>query len=801
MVVPTDAEMFTHRKNLGARNLDDAISVHMEEGDVQVSAKQAIQAVRGRSTFTFLRDSDLQRQYRSSQRENFDFFTVIPLFVILYGAVVTRLNIENIGTENAWLQASFATASALSLLFIPYILMRMVVFYTPVHKQRMLSFRLSKVWLQLCYRGKIEDVIGFCVQISAGLCLLGRVYAGQCDSSISVWSTQSCNPVADLNSIPGDQVIFLYVLPLGAQCVLRGISIYSLVASNILSMFFVILASVHVGGLIEAWTVMYSTFFLIVVLMMERMMFATFMQGQAMLAAVKLNAKHELELLALSRDNERKLKESEICQLRSLLGNAAHDLKTPLHSIEADLDVLNSFMSGIPKNVLQSARETFQRNGAGVSFDLQSIFESLTATCKFMAMAINRSQDFMKASNNIALIPMMETFELESALAISVTCMRHIQSTRIITVHPIDSSICSNLISDKHWLSENVLCLLSNALKYSNDGAIDLRIRLIEAPTRGCPSPLTALLDVTGEGEPMNNVVDEAEKRPLVRLNSIKTSSISSSFETKSMILVSVEDTGIGIAEEARQNLFQSFKQAQRMAGGTGLGLYSLSKRVEALGGTNGVSSRSDGKQGSVFWFTFPYRPDETATLDAASTHGSLRIQNQQTKIYSGGSTPIKKRFILLVDDSISILKVTSRLLKMSGHEVETAANGFIGLKILQDAFVSQKFDMVLSDLQMPVMDGIEATRRYREFEEEEMRRESKDDALIYKCKRKRLPIVGMSANSDDQSKQQALDSGMDYFITKPFSYQDLLPILHDIQMKLDSSSSSCVGEQDQSSI
>ena len=776
----------------------------------------------GRSFLTFLRDPDLQKQYQSSQRKHFDSYTVTPLFLITYVAVATRSNLSKIVTENMWFQASFAFILLFSLLFVPYVLLRMIVYYTPVEKQLRSSYKRSKVWLRICYQMRIEDVLGILAQMSAGLCLLGRVYAGQCSSPINVWSSQSCNTVADMNSIPGDQVIFLYVLPLGTQCVLRGISIYSLVASCILSMLFVILASVHVGSLVEAWTILYSIAFLTIMLMVERLMFATFMQGQLMLVAVKLNAKHELELLALSRDNERKLKESEICQLRSLLGNAAHDLKTPLHSIEADLDVLNSFMSGIPKSVLQNARETFQINGAGVSFDLQSIFGSLTATCKFMAMAINRSQDFMKASNNIALIPMMETFDLESAVAISVTCIHHVQSTRIITVHPIDSSICSNLISDKHWLSENVLCLLSNALKYSDDGAVDLRISLIDAPTRGSPPLLTdslglmavsknkgkckkvevsrRLASVVELRQPLSHVDSKAGQRSLTHLTSIDTESLESSFETKSMILVSVEDTGIGIAEEARQNLFQSFKQAQRMAGGTGLGLYSLSKRVEALGGTNGVSSRSDGKQGSVFWFTFPYRPDETATLDAASTHGSLRIQNQQIKIYSG-STPIKKRSILVVDDSISILKVTSRLLKMSGHEVETAANGFIGLKILQDAFVSQKFDMVLSDLQMPVMDGIEATRRYREYEEEEMRRESRDDALNRTSERKRLLIVGMSANSDDQSKQQALDSGMDYFIPKPFSYQDLRPILYDIQMKIDSSPSSGISTQDPSNI
>jgi CheY-like chemotaxis protein len=241
--------------------------------------------------------------------------------------------------------------------------------------------------------------------------------------------------------------------------------------------------------------------------------------------------------------------------------------------------------------------------------------------------------------------------------------------------------------------------------------------------------------------------------------------------ETKLMVLITVEDTGIGIAEEARKNLFQPFKQAQRMAGGTGLGLYSLSKRVEALGGLNGVSDRTDGKQGSVFWFTFPYRPDRAAATDA-----NPEMVSEVSDSYPTASEPTAHKRILVIDDSLSILKVTSRLLMMNGHTVETAPNGSVGLKMLKEAFASQEFDMVLTDLQMPVMDGIEGTRRFREFEAGEMIIGIENSGC--EPKRKKLLIVGMSANSDCQSKQEALDSGMDFFLTKPFSYQDLRPII-----------------------
>jgi CheY-like chemotaxis protein len=129
-----------------------------------------------------------------------------------------------------------------------------------------------------------------------------------------------------------------------------------------------------------------------------------------------------------------------------------------------------------------------------------------------------------------------------------------------------------------------------------------------------------------------------------------------------------------------------------------------------------------------------------------------------------------------VIDDSISVLKVTSRLLMMNGHTVATAPNGSVGLKMLKDASSAQEYNMVLIDLQMPVMDGIEATRRFRLFESEEIKLMESEGSTT----RKKLLIVGMSANSDCQSKQEALDSGMDYFVTKPFSYQDLRSIIFD---------------------
>jgi CheY-like chemotaxis protein len=343
------------------------------------------------------------------------------------------------------------------------------------------------------------------------------------------------------------------------------------------------------------------------------------------------------------------------------------------------------------------------------------------------------------------------------------------------------------VITDKHWLIENLMCLLSNAVKYSPGGVtIDLYLEML-----------------SGDALEVHRAM-------------LSSQCMSSKLSDAPVLRVTVEDPGIGIPEATRSSLFQPFKQAQRMAGGTGLGLYSLKNRIVALGGDCGVNNRSDGKQGSRFWFTFPYRPDPDAAAAVVSTStgathsaahppspdipntvacttaacttaaGTARSND------SGGSQPLTERsinirdatetyrnlcsaaieplHILLVDDTLTILKVTSRTLKLNGHTVETAENGVESLERLKAAYGSGKFAMVLTDLQMPVMDGIEATRRYREFESEQM---SKQDAALIGEDADRLIIIGMSANSDAETAAEALKAGMDGFIGKPFNYKD----------------------------
>ena len=268
------------------------------------------------------------------------------------------------------------------------------------------------------------------------------------------------------------------------------------------------------------------------------------------------------------------------------------------------------------------------------------------------------------------------------------------------------------------------------------------------------------------------------------------------------------------------------------LLGGTGLGLYSLLKRMEALGGSCGIEARQDGEKGSVFWFTFPYRPDPIEGYRGASDEQLFRPSGEPNVVTSNAPWAIRRKAlpeglsasrthvplrIMIIEDSLSIVKITTRLLVTMGHVVESAINGSVGLNRLIEVYgTDDDFDMVLSDLQMPVMDGFEAVNRYRAYEAEQLilfhsnslaaqlplNVEANDTQTPLAPRRKavlslvrrsftgsttlpapaarvNMAIVGMSANSDSLSTSAALAAGMNIFITKPFSGTDLQNILN----------------------
>jgi CheY-like chemotaxis protein len=367
---------------------------------------------------------------------------------------------------------------------------------------------------------------------------------------------------------------------------------------------------------------------------------------------------------------------------------------------------------------------------------------------EFMLMTINRCIDYTKASQGLKLVPRMETINFVEAINLPLRCMRDMQQDKKVELKllTICSSVAENIITDKQWLQENILCLLSNAVKYSSSGDVRISVALVKNPP------------------PTSN-----------RERSVKCNT---SFRPDRHIRIEIEDSGIGISEDMMSNLFNPFKQAQRLAGGTGLGLYSLAKRIEALDGSYGVKNRPDMNHGSVFWFTIPYRPDDTKQMmSCLSSPVASRTTSER-----GGFAPQKvmdrsdegKLNILLVDDSLSILKMSSMMLRRQGHSVSTAENGAVALDMVSSATTeSQPYDVILMDLQMPVMDGLEATTRIRALET--------IGVTVFSAHQL---IIGVSACSDNETMEAAFSAGIDAFIPKPFTMQSFNDTYKDMLIK-----------------
>ena len=480
-------------------------------------------------------------------------------------------------------------------------------------------------------------------------------------------------------------------------------------------------------------------------------------------------------------------------------------------------------------HVVQEFESKSNEGNAGWQDLINETFDSIKTcvvniknTNDFMLMTINRCIDYTKASKGFKLVPKYETLDLMETLSLPLNCMQNIQQKVSIVLEDIPGDICSHIITDKQWLQENVLCLLSNAVKYSSGGEVSISIKAntikdTENNNANNFKSLYGSFRLSGSRSDTDLVAMELSLSPSRSFsgtsstdNSPRRAMLFSSFLT-----FEIKDCGIGVPLELRDSLFNPFKQTQRLAGGTGLGLYSLAKRIEALSGECGVKDRIDGKDGSIFWFSVPYRPDPSvAKLNNSSrsitNHSAYRDiklvqklealqtvhedyvleEKQSSSEFPSSQFTLKQYKVLLAEDSPTIAKMTSMMLRKHGHEVVIAENGAIALNLLKSRWTEMKqsgtingpaYDVILMDLQMPVMDGLEATRRIRDFENGRIRSSSTENFTELIRSNLRQPVIGVSANSDEDTSDAAIAAGIDAFIPKPFKLETFYATLSNI--------------------
>ena len=268
----------------------------------------------------------------------------------------------------------------------------------------------------------------------------------------------------------------------------------------------------------------------------------------------------------------------------------------------------------------------------------------------------------------------------------------------------LDKNLPEYIEADEHRLSQVISNLLSNAIKFTEKGSVVLEVNLIDVE------------------------------------------------QNKSTIKFKIHDTGIGIPFEKQELIFTKYNQILNSSNyvitqpGTGLGLSIARQLVNLMGGEIGLTSQEN--KGSTFWIKI-----ETPVVENIKTEKNAADNSNQEQFELN---------VLLVDDREINLKVAGLMLKKLGCSVVTARNGEVAIEKYDEN--PKKFDLIIMDIQMPIMNGIDATKKLRK---------KYPDSLA--------PIYGLSAQIEKNLDKSPIELGFDHYLTKPLSLETLKSSLNRI--------------------